>query len=145
MASLFVVSLMDACHFYCQAVENVFADDKVFVHYIKNCVARQQHVYLLLDVKMRYFSLDGDLSLLTLNFLHIIAIGTTLFQYQTAFEKITLPVCRSTFTSCILKGGRAIRGKFGPLWSQKLKVAFFQFHPIGLLVEWSKCKILAFI
>ena len=43
------------------------------------------------------------------------------------------------------KGGRALRGKFGPLWSQKLKVAFHQFHPIGLLEEWSKCKILAFI
>ena len=43
------------------------------------------------------------------------------------------------------KGGRALRGKFGPLWSQKLKVAFHQFHPIGLLEEWSKCKILALI
>ena len=42
------------------------------------------------------------------------------------------------------KGGRALRG-FGPLWSQKLKVAFYQFHPIGLLEEWSKCKILVFI
>ena len=38
------------------------------------------------------------------------------------------------------KGGRALRGKFGTLWSQKLKVAFHQFHPIGLLEEWSKCK-----
>ena len=43
------------------------------------------------------------------------------------------------------KGVRALRGKFGPLWSQKLKVAFHQFHPIGLLEEWSKCKILAII
>ena len=43
------------------------------------------------------------------------------------------------------KGGRALRGKFGPLWSQKLKVAFRQFHPIGLLEECSKCKVLAFI
>ena len=39
----------------------------------------------------------------------------------------------------------ALRGKFGTLWSQKLKVTFHQFHPIGLLEEWSKCKILAFI
>ena len=29
-------------------------------------------------------SLDGDLSLLTLNFLRVIAIGTTLFQYRAA-------------------------------------------------------------
>ena len=43
-----------------------------------------------------------------------------------------------------VKGGRALRGKLVPLWSQKLKVAFHQFHPIGLLEEWSKCKILAF-
>ena len=33
--------------FYCQAVENVFADDKLFVHCIQNCVLRQQHVYLI--------------------------------------------------------------------------------------------------
>ena len=39
----------------------------------------------------------------------------------------------------------ALRGKFGPVWSEKLKVALHQFHPIGLLKEWSKCKILAFI
>ena len=45
----------------------------------------------------------------------------------------------------LCKGGRALRGKFGPLWSQKLKVAFHQFHPIGLLEEWFKRKILAFI
>ena len=38
------------------------------------------------------------------------------------------------------KGVRALRGKFGPLYSQKLKVAFHQFHPIGLLEEWFKCK-----
>ena len=41
--------------FYCQAVENVFADDNLFVHYIQNCVLRQQHVYLVQDVKSRYF------------------------------------------------------------------------------------------
>ena len=48
-------------------------------------------------------------------------------------------------TAKSLKGVHALRGKFGPLWSQKLKVAFQQFHPIGLLEEWSNCKILAFI
>ena len=32
-----------------------------------------------------------------------------------------------------------------PLWSQKLKVAVHQFHLIGLLEEWPKYKILAFI
>ena len=30
---------------------------------------------------------------------------------------------------------RALRSKFGPLWSQKMKVVFHQFHPIGLLEE----------
>ena len=44
-----------------------------------------------------------------------------------------------------LKGVRALRGYFGPLLSQKLKVAFHQFHLIGLLEELPKCKILAFI
>ena len=51
------------------------------------------------------YSLDVELSLLALNFLQIIAIGNTLFQYRTVYEKITLPVYRSTCTSCILKFG----------------------------------------
>ena len=41
--------------FYRQAVENVFADDKLFVHCIQNCVLRQQQVYLFQDVKTQYF------------------------------------------------------------------------------------------
>ena len=45
----------------------------------------------------------------------------------------------------MVKGVRALGGYFGPLWSQKLKVAFHQFHLIGLLEEYPKCKILAFI
>ena len=44
-----------------------------------------------------------------------------------------------------MKGVRALRGYFGPLESQNLKVAFHKFHLIGLLEEWPKCKILAFI
>ena len=42
-------------HVYLQTVENVFADDKLFVHYVQNYVARQQHVYLLQEVQTRYF------------------------------------------------------------------------------------------
>ena len=85
VASLSVVSLTEVCHFYWQTVENMFADDKWFVHFIQNCVARQQHVYLLQEVQTRYSlkfvdSLYGDLSLQTLNNLGIIAIETTLFQ-----------------------------------------------------------------
>ena len=34
-----------------------------------------------------------------------------------------------------MKELRTLRGKFGSLWSQKLKVVFHQFHPIGLLEE----------
>ena len=45
----------------------------------------------------------------------------------------------------VFKGVRALRGYFGPIKSQKLKVAFHQFHLIGLLGEWPKCKFLAFI
>ena len=41
------------------------------------------------------------------------------------------------------KGVRALRGYFGSLYSQKLKVAFHQYHLIGLLEECPKCKILA--
>ena len=55
MALLSVVSPTEACNFYRQAVENVFADDKLFVHCIQNCVLRQQHMYLFQDVKTRYF------------------------------------------------------------------------------------------
>ena len=55
MASLSVVSPTEACHFYRQAIENVFADDKLFVHCIQNCVLRQQHVYLFQDIKTRFF------------------------------------------------------------------------------------------
>ena len=49
-----------------------------------------------------------------------------------------------SYTGTKVKGESALWGKFGPLWSQKLKVAFHQFYPIGLLEEWSKCKILAY-
>ena len=45
----------------------------------------------------------------------------------------------------LLKGVRALMGYFGPLYSQKMKVAFHQFHLIDLLEEKPKCKILAFI
>ena len=55
MTSLSMVSSTEACHFYHQAVENVFADNKLFAHCIQNCVLRQQHVYLFQDVKMQYF------------------------------------------------------------------------------------------
>ena len=48
--------------------------------------------------------------------------------------------------SCLTQlGERALRGYFGPLYSQKLRVAFHQFHLIGLLEESPKSKILAFI
>ena len=43
------------CHFYCQSVKNVFADDKLIVHYIQNYVARQQHGHLLREVQTLYF------------------------------------------------------------------------------------------
>ena len=43
------------------------------------------------------------------------------------------------------KGLRALRAYFGPLYSQKLKVAFHQFHLTGLSEEKPKGKILAFI
>ena len=33
--------------FYCQTVENMFADDKLIFYYIQNYVERQQHVHLL--------------------------------------------------------------------------------------------------
>ena len=42
------------------------------------------------------------------------------------------------------KGVHALRGFFGPLWSQNLKVAFHKFLLIGLLEEKLECKILAF-
>ena len=44
---------------------------------------------------------------------------------------------KSKVFACLqtLKELRALRGKFGPLWSQKLKIVFRQFHPIGLLEE----------
>ena len=51
MASLSVVYPTEACHFYRQAIENVLADDKLFVNCIQNCVLRHQHVYLFQDAK----------------------------------------------------------------------------------------------
>ena len=53
--SLSVVSLAEVCYFYCQTVENMFADDKLIFHYIQNYVASQQHVHLLQNVQMLYF------------------------------------------------------------------------------------------
>ena len=43
------------------------------------------------------------------------------------------------------KGVHALRGYFDPLLSQKLKIAFHQFLLIGLLEEYVKCNIFAFI
>ena len=37
--------------------------------------------------------------------------------------------------TCNRKGVRALRGYFGPLWSQKLKIAFHHFFSIDLLEE----------
>ena len=45
----------------------------------------------------------------------------------------------------VLKELHTLRGYFGPLYSQKLKVAFHKFHLVGLLQEKPICKILAFI
>ena len=38
-------------------------------------------------------------------------------------------------THLVLKELCALSGKFGPLWSQKLKDAFHQFHQFGLLED----------
>ena len=48
-------SIPEVCSFYCQTVENMFADDKLIFHYIQNYVARQQHVHLLQNVQTLYF------------------------------------------------------------------------------------------
>ena len=52
-----------------------------------------------------------------------------------------LHIFTTSLTITTTKGDVHLGGKFGPLWSPKLEVAF---HPIDLLEEWSKCKILAF-
>ena len=49
------------------------------------------------------------------------------------------------YTVKYVKGVRALRSYFGPLWSQNLKFAFHNFLLIGLLEEYLKSKILAFI
>ena len=49
---------------------------------------------------------------------------------------LNLPCLSQELIGTDIKGVHVLRGKFGPLWSQKLKVAFHQFHPIGLLEEW---------
>ena len=54
-ASLSVVSLTEVGYFYCQTVENMFADDKLIIHCIQTYVARQQHVPLLQNVQTLYF------------------------------------------------------------------------------------------
>ena len=51
----------------------------------------------------------------------------------------------SRIFSLVAKIGTYINGLFWPLYSQKMKVAFHQFHLIDLLEEKPKCKILAFI
>ena len=50
-----------------------------------------------------------------------------------------------TMAAADYKGEPALRRYFGPLLSQKLKIAFHQFLLIGLLEEYLKCHILAFI
>ena len=53
LPGLFVV--FRVCYFYCQTVENMYADDKLIVHYTQNYVAPQQHVQQLQDVQTLYF------------------------------------------------------------------------------------------
>ena len=55
VASLSVFFMAEVCYFYCQTVENMFADDNLIVHCIQNYVARQQHVHLLPNVQTLYF------------------------------------------------------------------------------------------
>ena len=62
---------------------------------------------------------------------------------KTTKQIVLLPETLSTYEDN--KEVRALRGKFGPLLSQKLKVAFQENHPIGLLEEKLKCRILVFI
>ena len=40
---------------------------------------------------------------------------------------------------------RLLKGYFGPLWGQKIKVAFHLFLLISLLEQWPKCKYLILI
>ena len=77
----------------------------------------------------------------------ILGLSNTVRFYKIACYVSLHAFCRLWILgkSLIKRGTCIIRGKFGPLWSQKLKVAFHQFHPICLLEEWLKCKILAFI
>ena len=56
--------------------------------------------------------------------------------FKSTILTITLP--RYRLGSSAKKGGkgvRALRGYFGPIYSQKQKVAFHKFHLIGLLEE----------
>ena len=59
------------------------------------------------------------------------------------------PVCAVNVLLNNEQRGTCIKGQIcpppPPPWSQKLKVAFQHFHPIGLLEEWSKCRIQAFV
>ena len=54
-SGVIIRGLPEVCHFYCQTVENMFADNKLIVHYIQNYVARQQHVHLLQTIQTLYF------------------------------------------------------------------------------------------
>ena len=45
------------------------------------------------------------------------------------------PLKNNKATKPVLKGVRALRDYFGPLWSQNLKVPFHQFLLVGLLEE----------
>ena len=52
-----------------------------------------------------WITLDGDPCLLPLHYFRIIAMRTILFQYQTSYGTIALPVYHNACTSCILKFG----------------------------------------
>ena len=68
------------------------------------------------------------------------ALRVNIGQYLVHSERRTADISTLNFEV------RAFRGKFDPPpLDQKLKVAFHQFHPIGLLEEWSKYKNLACI
>ena len=99
------------------------------------------------EIYNKYFNLDEWVEAIQLS--HDSTTGSDKIHHQMlkhlSENSLEILLNISNFICTTGKELRALRGKFGPLWSQKLKCAFHQFQPIGLFDEWSKCKILAFV
>ena len=103
----------------------VFHHGPEFIKLISYSTQLSTKFILLINVKIPTIKMPT----IVLTFISIINTAPERLKARNVF------ICRYFSFYEQLKGVCALRGYFGPLWSQKLKIDFHQFHLIGLSEE----------